>query len=141
MPSMTTKINPGSALGFRITSSSRARVSYAKNNCHGPRKRVTQMKPEQHQLYARSCELPSTKPIVSGWPACAGHDTIFGFKPASSEKSQNRAGLARDLDLLVDVHAHEQAEAKHHGQHSGATIGDERHGNADDRNEAHHHRG
>src|ERR1700710_337880 len=51
------------------------------------------------------------------------------------------SALARDFDLAVDIHAHEQAKAEHHGEHRRAAIGDQRHGNADDGDEAHHHRG
>src|SRR5580704_156020 len=87
--------------------------------------------------------VPASLPMLRwsrlGGPLARAMTLHIWTKP--SRRLQNRAGLARDLDLLVDVHAHEQAEAKHHGQHRGAAIGDERHGNADDRNEAHHHRG
>src|SRR5579862_8585456 len=50
------------------------------------------------------------------------------------------AGMPGDLDLAVDVDAHQKAEAEHDAEHGRPPIGDQRHGDAHDRDQAHHHR-
>src|SRR5262245_57861421 len=42
----------------------------------------------------------------------------------------NPPGMPGNLDLAVDMHAHQDAESQHHGQHGAAAIGQKRHGNA-----------
>src|SRR5713226_950110 len=39
----------------------------------------------------------------------------------------------------MHVHAHQKTETEHHRHHRAAAIGNQRHGNADDGDEAHYH--